>query len=183
VGLSPFEATAQRLGAVVGALPTRAQSLFFCCAARALLTDSVSDANDAIAAAHDFALTGRAPDDVANLLASLDDCQARLDERDVVMHDALICADISLRIASTGFNAHDGVWYVLEPQFQATSQRLFGVTDVGSDREQHDEALALQDGRLSQAVHAVEVAAARLNAQPTERDAEATCTALRPLRP
>jgi hypothetical protein len=183
VALSPFEATADRLGAVVAALPTRAQSLFFCCAARALLPDSVSDADDAIAAARGFALTGRVPDEAAHLLAALDACQASLDERDVVSHDALICADISLRIASTGFNARDGVWYVLEPQFQATSERLFGVTDVGSDREEHDEALALLDERLVRAVHAVEVAAARLNAEPTEQDAEATCTTLRALSP
>jgi hypothetical protein len=117
------------------------------------------------------------------MLAGLDAHQARLDEVDLVAHDALICADIALRLTYGGFNAQDGVWYVLEPQFQATSERLFGFTDVGSEREDRDEAIALRDTTLARAVDAVEAVLAQLSAEPTEQDALAACAALRPLRP
>lgn len=63
-------------------------------------------------------------------------------------HNALICADIALRIAHGGFNARDGVWYALEPQFQATSERLFGFTDVGSEREDRDGRSRSETPRL-----------------------------------
>lgn len=98
-------------------------------------------------------------------------------------HDALICADIALRIAHDGFNARDGVWYLLEPQFQATSERLFGFTDVGSEREDRDGAIALRDATLARAVDAVEAVLAQLSAEPTEQQADVACAALRPLRP
>ena len=117
------------------------------------------------------------------MLDGLNEQQARLDEGDVVAHDALICADIALRIADGTFDARDGVWYVLEPQFQATSQRLFGFTDVGSEREQRDEAIALRDTTLARAVHAVELAAAQLSAEPTEQEVAMVCAALIALRP
>jgi hypothetical protein len=38
------------------------------------------------------------------MLAGLDAQEPRLDEVDLVAHDALICADIALRITSGGFN-------------------------------------------------------------------------------
>jgi hypothetical protein len=170
---SPFEATARRLGALVGALDPRAQALFFSCAAHALLGERADDVDDALAAAYEFAVIGRVPDEVQQMLAGLDALQASLDEVDLVGRDALICADIALRLTYGGFNAHDGVWYVLEPQFQATSQRLFGFTDVGSEREGRDEAIALRDATLARAVDAVEVALARLSANPTHQQAGA----------
>jgi hypothetical protein len=58
------------------------------------------------------------------VLAALEEQQARLDEVDLVAHDALICADIALRITYGGFNAQDGVWHVLEPQFPSLSGYL-----------------------------------------------------------
>jgi hypothetical protein len=159
--------------------------LFYYCAAKALLADQASVVSDALAAAQDFALTGRRRDDTSQLLGSLDEWQARLDEADVVIHDGLICADIALRIASTEFefDAADGVWYVLEPQFQATSQRLFGFTDVGSEREEHDEAVALTDRGLAHVLDVVSAALVRLQAKPTEQETEATSVALRAVRP
>ena len=77
----------------------------------------------------------------------------------------------------------DGVWYVLEPQFQATSERLFGFTDVGSEREERDEAIALRDTTLARAVDAIEVAVAQLSVEPTEHDVAVLCATLRALRP
>jgi hypothetical protein len=38
----------------------------------------------------------------------------------VLVLDGLICADIAVRLAYGAFSAQDGIWYVLEPQFQAT---------------------------------------------------------------
>jgi hypothetical protein len=180
---SPFEATARRLGALVGALDPRAQALFFCCAARALLAERADGADDALAAAREFATSGSVPDEIQQMLDGLDALQASLDEFDLVAHDALICADIALRLTYGSFNAQDGVWYVLEPQFQATSERLFGFTDVGSEREEHDEAIALRDATLARAVDAVEVAVARLSARPTHQEADMACAALGALRP
>lgn len=76
---SPFEATARRLGAFVGAL----QALFFCCVARALLANRADEVKDALPAAQEFAMTGRVPDEIAaQMLAGLDAHQARLDEVD-----------------------------------------------------------------------------------------------------
>ena len=180
---SPFVATTQRLEPLVGALDPRAQTLFFCCAARALLTDRDDDVDDVLAAAQEFALTGRVPDEIPQMLAALEEQQARLDETEVVGHDALICADIALRITHGAFKAQDGVWYVLEPQFQATSERLFGVTDVGSEREERDEAIALRDATLTRAVDAVEVAVAQLSGEPTEHQVAVLSATLRALRP
>lgn len=180
---SPFEATTRRLGALVGALDQRAQALFFCCAARALLADRADDVDEALAAAHEFAITGSIPDEIQQKLASLDALQASLDKVDLVARDALICADIALRLTYGGFNAQDGVWYALEPQFQATSERLFRFTDVGSEREERDEATALRDATLAQAVDAVEGALVRLSAKPTHQEADTTCAALAALRP
>lgn len=180
---SPFVATVQRLEPLVGALDPRAQALFFCCATRALLADRADDVDDVLAAAQAFALTGRVPDEIPQMLVALEKQQARLDETDVVAHDALICADIALRITYGAFKAQDGVWYVLEPQFQATSERLFGFTDVGSEREERDEAIALRDSTIARAVDAIEVALAQLSVEPTEHEVAALCATLRALRP
>ena len=117
------------------------------------------------------------------MLAALEERQGRLDETGVVTQDALICADISLRITYGDFKAQDGVWYMLEPQFQATSERLFGYTDVGSENEERDEAIALQDTTLARAVDAIELAVAQLSAEPTEQDVAVLCATLRALRP
>lgn len=180
---SPFVATVDRLEPLVGALDPRAQALFFCCAARALLADRAGEVQDALTAAEEFALTGRVPDGIPRMLDGLDERQDRLDEVGVVTQDALFCADIALRVMDGSFDAQRGVWYVLEPQFQATSERLFGFTDVGSEREQRDEAIALRDPTLARAVDAVEGAAAQLSAEPTEQDLATVCAALRVLRP
>jgi hypothetical protein len=180
---SPFVATARRLEALVGALDPRAQAVFFGCAARALLADRADDVDDVLAAAQTFALAGHIPDEIPPLLAALEEQQARLDEVDIVAHDGLICADIALRITYGAFNAQDGVWYVLEPQFQATSERLFGFTDVGGEREERDEAIALRETTLTRAVDAVELAVAHLSAEPTEQEVAVVCAALRALRP
>lgn len=87
--------------------------------------------------------------------------------------DAWICADVALRVARGEFEARDGIWYVLESAFQATSERLFGDYDVGSERQQDDEATALRDPILSAAVTGVETALDHLQGvtEPTERDA------------
>jgi hypothetical protein len=180
---SPFEATTRRLGALVGALAPRAQVLFYCCSARALLTERAEGADDALAAAYEFAMSGSVPDEIQELLVGLDALQASLDDRDLLVHDALICTDIALRLTYGGFNAQDGVWYVLEPQFQATSERLFGFIDVGTEREERDEAIALRHATLARAVDAVCVAVARLSATPTHHEADVACAALGALRP
>jgi len=81
--------------------------------------------------------------------------------------DCWICADSALRVALDQYRAPDAMWFVLEPLFQATSERLFGVSDVGSDRQHVDEARALEDARMSAGLAAVEDACRNL--QPIAR--------------
>ena len=103
----------------------------------------------------------------------------------IAAQDAWICADIALRLPRGEFRATDGMWYVLEPKFQATCERLFGFSDVGSEREQEDEARALEDPALAAAVTGVEAALEHLRAVgvPGDADADATIRHLLPLRP
>jgi len=179
VALSPFLATAKRLDELVSTLDPRPQVLLFCSAARVLLGDRAGDTEDALVATYEFAVTGRVPDGTPRTLAA----PAESGDVDTVTLDALICADIALQIAHGEVKAQDAVWYVLEPQFQATSERLFGFTDVGSEREERDEAVALRDPTLARAVDAVETTVAELSAEPTEQQAAMAAEALRPLRP
>src|SRR3954447_18929062 len=68
-----------------------------------------------------------------------DRLEADLRELDIVTQNALIGADVALGAAAGDGDAHKHVWYVLEPQSQATCERLYGSTEVGSERELRDE--------------------------------------------
>jgi len=89
-----------------------------------------------------------------------------------VAQDAWTCADVALRIPIEGFEASDGLWYALEPQFQAVSERLFGFTDVGSARQDEDEQVALDDPVLAEAITNVDLVLRRLTGSPAPTEAE-----------
>jgi hypothetical protein len=151
----PFVATADRLGDRLDALSTQAQVLFYCCVARALLREPDELAAKALAAAERFAVNGAASDAMPSLLKRIEN-RAASSATPAVTQNGWICSDIALRVAMNTYPARDGVWYALEPQFHATCERLFGFIDVGSDREQRDERIALCDPTLVDAVAALE---------------------------
>ena len=122
-------------------------------------------------------VTGGERVDLDDLLDALERTQPELPtdaEGFTAAQDAWICGDVALRVARGKFEASDGMWYVLEPAFHATSERLFGVYDVGSEREDEDEATALRDPVLAAALTGVEIALDHLQgvAEPTEQDAD-----------
>jgi hypothetical protein len=184
--MSPFEALAARLGERVATLPRRAQVLFFACASQVLLpaftqwSERVGGAperrqllEDAIGAARAFAMTERHDVDLDGLLETMESAapeQPPDPHGFTAAQDAWICGDVALRVARGKFEPRDGIWYVLEPSFHATSERLFGVADVGSEREDEGEAGALRDPILADAIAGVERALEHLDGvvEPTE---------------
>jgi hypothetical protein len=153
---SPFVSTAGRLGDRVDALSIQAQVMFYCCVARALLREPDELAAKALAAAERFAMSGAASDEMPSLLRRIEKLTSEQVDAPAVTRNGWICTDIALRVAINAFAARDGVWYALEPQFHATCERLFGFIDVGSDREQRDEPIALRDPALVEAVAELE---------------------------
>lgn len=70
--------------------------------------------------------------------------------------DCWICIDTSVRAGLGEFDAANSTWYLLEPAFQSVSEQLFGLADVGSDRQETDEQAALSQPQMRSAVEAVE---------------------------
>lgn len=66
--------------------------------------------------------------------------------------DCWICLDATLRASLGAYEASESTWYMLEPLFQAASQRLFGLTDVGSLRQDEAEPRILADESVSAGV-------------------------------
>jgi hypothetical protein len=153
---SSFVATADRLGDRLEALSRQAQVMFYCCVARALLREPDELAAKALAAAERFAVGGAVSDEMPALLERIENLSSEQSDSPAVTQNGWICSDIALRVAMNEYAARDGVWYALEPQFHATCERLFGFIDVGSDREQRDEPIALSDPALVEAVAALE---------------------------
>ncbi|WBB52451.1 hypothetical protein [Verrucosispora sp. WMMD573] len=69
--------------------------------------------------------------------------------------DCWVCIDTAIRAVVDDFDAADSTWYLLEPMFQAVSERLYGVVDAGSQDQGESEAAALRDEQLDKAVSAV----------------------------
>lgn len=70
--------------------------------------------------------------------------------------DCWVCVDTAVRAGLGGFDAADCTWYLLEPIFQSASEHLFGLADVGSDRQESDEHAVLAQPQLRSAVEALE---------------------------
>ncbi|MBT2500167.1 hypothetical protein J7E25_13825 [Agromyces sp. ISL-38] len=98
--------------------------------------------------------------------------------------DCWICVDTALRSALGEFDPSDSAWYLLEPMFQAVSARLFGLSDVGSERQADAERAALDDAELAAAVEAVEAAITMLEDRAVDRTRlELLTTILEPVAP
>lgn len=57
------------------------------------------------------------------------------DEDDAVHIDFLSCVQCGFDELNFAEPTSGGAWYILEPVFQEVSERLYGVIDLGSDRE------------------------------------------------
>lgn len=171
---------ADDLGGLIAELPVVQQARFFSAVSLAFLpavrrwgsayrSDRRIEQQLQAAADACFADTSPDPEDVAELATIFarenegpqDGIEA--EHRDFTAAlDAWICGDIALRLLLDDSDAADGAWYVLEPRYHATSERLFGVVDVGSTEEVPGETTALGDPELAAAVSAARTAAARL---------------------
>lgn len=193
--MSPFEDVAAQIGDRLGPLSRRAQVLVFVCTADVLrpsfiawLANEDEDAGRAdileraLRAARLFSMTGTEPAGLADLIHDMERLAPETDGF-TAAQDAWIAGDIALRVAGGTFEPRDGVWFALEPQFQATSERLFGVSDVGSELEESGERTALNDPALTAAVAGLERALEYLAGvpEPTDRDGRVVFEALEPL--
>jgi hypothetical protein len=197
--MSPFEAVSQRLGVAVTELSTQAQVALLACASRALMPQYVdwcarSGARDrsgllrrALDTAMHFA-TGSIAEPSGSLLKDLE-AATPSGPTDIpgftAAQDCWISADSAIRVSIGQFCATDAIWYLLEPMFQATSERLFGFADVGSRNQDSAEAAALADPALAAAVDALESAKRDLANLVSlgESDLERTTATLRPISP
>lgn len=181
---SPFERTSHSVAEAVRTLELHAQVALFASVAQALSAayrswseQSGSRFNgevldQAIESAMAFAVGESAIVDPL-LLASVE-ANAPSGSSDAALYtaaqDCWIAADTALRGGLREFDPADSAWYLLEPQFQATSERLFGVSDPGSAVAGDAEAKALADPRLAEAIGVLGHAIRTLGTQPLTRD-------------
>jgi hypothetical protein len=198
--VSPFEAETARLAERVAGLSLPAQVGLFAAAAEALkprylnwVSESkgvATDQRDLLSRAVDEAFKfaeGDAASTSIGLLSELEEA-APGEPLDVLWattaQDCWVCASTAVRSSLETFAAQDATWFLLESMFQATSQRLFGFTDVGSDREDELEGQALHDPALQAAVSALDSACAALGAATVDRAyLERLVANLAPIRP
>jgi hypothetical protein len=86
------------------------------------------------------ASTPAAPTDVAGFTAA---------------QDCWICLDTSVRGMGSDFEPASASWHLLEPIFQAASERIFSYSDVGSAAQDAAESVVLRDASVSAALDAV----------------------------
>jgi hypothetical protein len=195
--MSPFEAVSYRLGQALRDLSRRAQVAVLLCASKVLMpeyldwivrsgTDDQSDLlREALEVVTRFAV-GTAVPHREGLMDSVEEATPG-DSSDVsgftAAQDCWICADSALRVSVGAFAVEDAAWYLLEPIFQSTSERLFGVSDVGSQTQAAAEVEALEDPALASAIHGIEEAIALLMGRPSPDvgDLARITEALRPL--
>lgn len=147
---------------------------------------AVAILNDAVEAAEEFALgvTSSMDLDLLRAIEAETPDEPTDTELFTAAQDCWICIDTAVRSALGEFNPADSAWYLLEPMFQATSERLFGFTDVGSRAQVESEQVALADERLAAAVDAVESAISMLGEQSLDRVVlDSVAATLDPLNP
>jgi hypothetical protein len=121
--------------------------------------------------------TGEAPTIEASLLRAVEAStpgDPSGSESFTAAQDCWILADTALRVGLGEFDAADSAWYLLEPKFQATSERLVGVSDPGSVAQEDAEAHALADPQLSNAIGALRDVIGTLRERLPTRDLVAT---------
>jgi hypothetical protein len=175
--VSPFEEAAAELRAEISALPHRDRCLLFLSASRALSNghdrwadaagrpDRIVERSALTAEAEKFILRGEVPE--PGLLLDRIALNVPGEPTDVPEftsgQDCWICLDTSVRGMVGGYSPADAGWYLVEPIFQAVSQRLYGLTDVGSALQGTAEARILQDPLVVAALDAVRNAVGQLS--------------------
>lgn len=181
--MSPFTEVSDRIAERIRLLDLRRQVALFGCAAEALAPgytmwrmqahEEVRDDTDLLEAAvqhaRAFAIDGRVPP--TDLLDQIE-AATPSDPSDVpnftTAQDCWICADTAVRAIADGYEPAESAWYLLEPSFQATSERLFGYADVGSAQQQAAESQALGDVRLQEVLSAIGAALDVAQETPTD---------------
>lgn len=95
----------------------------------------------ALTSAYEFAVYGIQPQDAGGLLASLEVAMPAGDSPDEVSatsaQDCWICADVGIRVlVDESYNAAPAIEYALEPVLTATSEELYGVSQIGTSDEE-----------------------------------------------
>ncbi len=144
--MTSYDLIIKDLGQDISLLSRRAQTALYWASGSALLPEyrrwaaEVGRSNEGVIAealhgASEFAVSGSRPLADLGLRDSLlkfapgDESTDRVSP--IPAQDCWICADISFRLASDGFNkVAEGIWYILEPMFQATSLSLHGLMTV-----------------------------------------------------
>lgn len=196
--MSPFTEAADRVAESLRGLGLRNQVAVYVGAARALapgyrawrdLTGSASPDDSRLfdSATHlatVFAVEGAAPP--PELLDRLE-MSTPSEPTDVpgftTAQDCWICLDTALRAAVSDYDPADSAWYLLEPAFQAVSERLYGDTDVGSENQQAAESAALRDPALQRVLASVEESISIAAQNPTEALIASITAALSPINP
>lgn len=196
--MSPFEEVVESIAQRIEGLGTDAQVALYCSTARALLSSYVAWSRDygevaglsllegAIRTAGSGAADSKDPARI-ELLSQLEAFAPdshRHSAHFVAAQACWICVDIALRLPGGQFQARDGAWYLLEPIFQSVTEELFGLSDVGSQRQETDEGTALQSEALMSAVTALETTLDYLEAgSMQDHDVVALSRWLAPLNP
>lgn len=181
--MSPFTDAADHVTDRLRLLGVRHQVAFFIAAARALEpgyrawrqqagpggVEESEIFEAALRRATEFAISGSAPPpDLLNRFAACTPSEPTEDPFLTAAQDCWICLDtaIQLRPVTTTQQTLHGI--LLEPMFQATSERLFGYTDVGSSNQESAESTALKDPQLRRALDRVSEAISTAAGSPTE---------------
>lgn len=195
--MSPFERATEALATRIRGLPPRAQVALFLSASEALAESwrewsaaanrpvDLDTFDRGAAAAAAFA---SGDESVSRDVLAAVEASTPSEPSDVrgftAAQDCWICLDTALRGALGDFDPADSAWYLLEPLFQAVSERLFGFADVGSDIQEEAESSVLADPALTSAIAAVErgivIAASASATEPQLGELRSAMAAIRP---
>jgi hypothetical protein len=167
-GLTAFDEALDDFAERIDRLPRPLISALFLACADGLLPefrrwaahtrhDNEPLAQRALAAARTFALTGNTHPDAENLLASLEQATPEGESPDefssTAAQDCWICVDIGIRVmVDEDYQAGSGIEYALEPVMQSTTERLYGVSQLGSGPDEDAQTEAIlneQDARAA----------------------------------
>ena len=146
--MTSYDRLLMALGERIDSLPKRSISALFLACAEALrpaFRDWAAHRGEstepllerAISSARSFAITGQPPADVHELLASVEEATPEGESwhgvPSTTAQDCWICAGIAIRVISDPeYRAGPGVEYALEPVMGRVTERLHGVSQLGS---------------------------------------------------
>jgi len=167
--MSAFDVLLSELGSTIRSLPRRSLVALFWACSTALLEEFLRWAahyhqsteqllRDTLNAAYKYAVFGTDPLDATRLLRSLEESSPSGESPDdfssTAAQDCWICADVSIRvIVDPSYDAGPAIEYALEPVVSATTEELFGVSQLGSGPELEETmSVVLEASRVVAAV-------------------------------